>query len=61
MNASFESDDIPPQMLGYIRDVGCAHIFGCGDEVLIRVAVKVDDKGAAISAPTVESMYSNCP
>jgi len=60
LDVSSESDRIPPQIAGYVRDVGCPHIFGCGDEVIIRVAVGVDDKGAAISAPTVEAMYSDC-
>jgi hypothetical protein len=46
--------------VGTASDVGCPDIFGCGDEALIGVEVNVDESGNVISAPKVETMYSDC-
>ncbi len=60
LHVSFRTDLNPEQIVGTTSDVGCPHIFGCGDEVLIGVEVNVDGEGTAISRPKVETMYTNC-
>jgi hypothetical protein len=59
LRVSFESDGIP-RIVGSATALGCAEIFGCGDEVLIEVAVDVDGGGRATASPTVDSRYDDC-
>jgi hypothetical protein len=49
-----------PVIVGTASDVGCPRIFGCGNSVFLRVEVRADAQGRAISALKVEGMYSDC-
>ena len=60
LNASFDKYAVPARIVGIGMDLGCPHIFGCGDEARIEVRIDVDDSGSAISHPAVEVGYTNC-
>jgi hypothetical protein len=60
LHASFYELGSPQLIVGTASEVGCSHSFGCGNQVGIRVEVKVDGQGSAVSAPTVDSMYTDC-
>jgi hypothetical protein len=60
LNVSFDNRGIPARIVGTGTDVGCPHIFGCGDAVIIQVQFDVDDNGSDISPPKIDMGYTDC-
>jgi len=46
-HVSFRAGLTPQQIVGTASDVGCPHIFGCGNDALIGVEVNVDDESTS--------------
>jgi hypothetical protein len=60
LRVSSNNNANPTRIVGTGTDIGCPHIFGCGDDALIMMQIDVDDSGNAISRPTVDVAYTNC-
>ena len=60
LSSLLDASQNPRRIIGTASDVGCPQIFGCGEDVMIRVEVQVDDMGEVISPAAVDGMYTNC-
>jgi hypothetical protein len=60
LRASFLTTPYVPTIEGTATADGCSRILGCGDQVVIMVEVRVDDRWAAIETPRVETFLDDC-